>query len=453
MRTLDISDIIAATGGRLEQGKTGPISGISTDSRTINEGELFVAIKGDDYDGHDFIKDALSKGAAGAVVSSVIGKTAAIVRVEDTLKALGDIAAFYRKRFDLPVVAITGSAGKTTTKDILSNILSVRYRVLSNTGTENNIIGVSRTIMKLEPGFDICVLELGTNHFGEIKRLSEISSPTSAVFTNIGPSHLEFLKDEEGVFRAKTELLENVRRGGRIYINKDDKYLSRIERAGTDITGYGINSKADFTASGIIFDWKGSSFVINGEHRFTISGLGSAGIYNALAAIACARGIGLDWKEIEKGLAGFKSSPMRMELLRYNGMTVINDSYNANPLSMKNAVDTLSALSAPSRKVLLLADMLELGDNRAEFHRDTGRAVAAAKINVLITIGELASDIASGASRAGMDKGSIHSFKNNKDFAAKASSLLKGDDTILMKGSRLMKMEDLLECFTVSCTV
>jgi len=391
-----IEDILKATGATLvkrRQGVSGRISGVSIDTRTIKKGELFIAIKGSHFDGHDFIKEAIKKGAGCIAASSfksmgnVPRGTCNLIKVKDTLKALGDIAAFYRQDFRVTAIGITGSNGKTTAKEITSDILVKRYSLLKNRGTENNLVGLPLTLLRLKKHHEVAILEMGTNHLGEIARLTEILDPKIGLITNIGPSHLRFLKDKEGVLSAKRELPDRLGRGSTLFLNGDDPLLSRL-RPKCNVVRFGTNRENDFRA-GAIDSKRSLSFTLNGRHKISTNLIGRHNIYNILAGIAASFEMGIDISLIKEALLNFKPSGMRMEIDRVEGIDIINDAYNSNPLSLECAIKTLSGLRTKGRRIIVSGDMLELGRKARFFHARAGRLIADSSINALITVGRL----------------------------------------------------------------
>jgi len=441
-----ISEIEKATGGKASmRQKNRRFAGICADSRTIKRGELFICLRGERFDGHDFIRQALRRGARGVVVSDTekyAFKGAPVIRVKDTLKALGDIAAYHRRRFAVPAVGITGSNGKTTAKEMIAHILGRRYNVLKNAGTENNLIGLPLALLRLKKMHDIAVLEMGTNRPGEIGRLTEILKPSIGVITNIGLSHLEFLKNKQGVLKAKSELIRRLRRGDKAVLNGDDAMLSRARTRAGRIT-FGFKGCNDFRAACVKSDG-GVRFVLNGAYPFRIDTPGSYNIYNALAAIAVARQFGVSIHEMREALASFEFPAMRMERRNIKGITVINDAYNSNPLSLRAAVETLSGLKA-GRKIIVSGDMYELGARSRYYHGMAGRVIAASSVDALVTVGPLSGETAAAAGRAGMNGRSVTACSDAREAAGILKRLARKGDAVLIKGSRAMKMGGILE--------
>jgi len=449
---LTVRDILVAVKGKLLSGGMDDImTGVSTDTRKIKNGELFLAIKGGKFDGHSFILDAVSKGAGGILVQEG-GITNAnfklpdvsFISVNDSIKALGDIGNFHRSRFNIPVIGITGSNGKTTTKEMTSAILSKKFNVLKNFGTENNNIGVPITLMRLNSEHNIAVLEMGTNHLGEIKRLSEIARPTTAIITNIGPSHLEYLEDMDTVLKAKVEMLEYMSEGSRLILNADDEYLKKI-KTGMKTVWFGFDKEADFYADKINLEPDGITFKLNGKWDISLGVLGRHNVYNALSAIACAWDFGISIEDIKDALKEFRAPSMRMNIKKFGDIKIINDTYNANPQSMKQAIESLRDMATEGRKILIAGDMLELGTFSGRFHHLVGKQAAESGIDLIVAVGKLAEHISNGAQEAGMSARKIKLCGLTKEAREKVPSLIKKGDTILIKGSRAMRMEEIVE--------
>lgn len=457
-----ITEILKATQGRLiNKGKQDGFDAVGIDSRTLTAGQIFVAIKGDNFDGHDFINDSIKKGAACIILEldydnlSSKGKIKQLsqcfpevtfIGVGDTVKALGDLARFHRDRFDIPVVAITGSNGKTTTKDMVAFVLSKRFNVLKTEGTKNNQIGVAMALLGLNKRHQAAVLEFGTNHFGEIAYLTGISSPTIGVITNIGPSHLEFLRDLKGVLREKCSLIDNLRHPCIGVLNADDELLSGLLSSGAEqsvLFGYGIKNSSDFSAGSVKTTSAGTTFIMNQRNAFNLKTPGSHNVYNALAAIGVAVILGMSNDDISAAISSFTFPSGRLNILTVNDATIIDDSYNSNPLSLGKALDTLSDFKTKGRRIMVMGDMLELGDSEDEFHKKAGRDVSQV-CDVLVAVGKLSELTAKAAKACGFDTDKIflcESSQQAREILIKKVSPKK-DDVILIKGSRRMKMEE-----------
>ncbi len=447
MPILNIEDIIKATNGKVIQREVDSFIGISIDSRTIKEGELFIALKGIRFDGHDFIKEALSRGS-GALISTnlqkpIEGKT--IIYVHDTLKALQDIAHFIRVRKDIPVIAITGSNGKTTTKELIYTILSNKYRVLKNRGNLNNHIGLPLSLVDLKEEDEIAVLEMGASRPGDIKELCEIARPKYGVLTNIGKAHLEGFKDLKTIRKTKLELLEFV---DVAVVNADDSFLLEgIFESGFKgkLVKYGIEVDSEVSAKDIRLLKNGSIFTLHIEKEAIeinpkISGIFN--IYNILAAVSISHILNIDLQSIKSAVESFGGVPTRLENREIDGVKFICDFYNANPTSMECAVRELTRV-ANGRKIAVLGDMLELGSYTEEEHRELGRLLSELPIDILIAVGPYMSFAASEF------KKTVYRLTNADEAAKILKEICKKGDTVLIKGSRGMKMERVLGRYAI----
>jgi UDP-N-acetylmuramoyl-tripeptide--D-alanyl-D-alanine ligase len=458
-KMFSVDEIVSATQGKLVGGKKGhEFSGVCIDSRMVKPGQLFIAIKGDRFDGHDFIPQALEAGASGAILSMrsrhLRFQNKVLIQVEDTLTALQEIARVHRSRFNIPVIAITGSNGKTTTKEMAASILAHQFRLLKNEGNLNNHIGAPLTLLRLEPAHQVAVIEMGINRPGELRRLCQIAQPQVGLITNIGPAHLEFLGNVEGVALAKAELLEALTPEGVAILNADDEYFQFLA---TKVKGglmtFSLRSQADVMASAVVLHPdRGPTFRLKirtgskpGEIEVSLSTVGKHNIYNALGAAAVGAYMGVDLDVIRQGLEDFKPVSMRSQLMELQGFRVLNDAYNANPASMRSALETLAGLGPSGQKIAVLGDMLELGGPGEVAHREVGREVARAGIQYLITLGSLAEQIAQGALSAGMDDSRVMHSQGPEDAGRMILSVARPGDCILIKGSRKMKMEKILE--------
>lgn len=448
-----INEVIETTHGRLISGKKDAfLKGISIDSRTIRENDLFIAIKGSRFDGHNFVGEAIKEKAAAVIVDRlglVIPRSVKIpiIKVGDTTKALADIAAYYRQYFNIPVIGITGSNGKTTTKDMLAWILEAKYKVLKNPGTQNNQIGLPLTLLKLNKNFDIAVLEMGTNHFGEIDYLTRIAKPNIGIINNIGPAHLEFLKNLQGVYREKYSLINNLISPSIAILNMDDRFLRR-NRNDKDkfVIGFGINSNTDYKASKIKIKNQSIEFLVNSRYTIRLNTLGVNNVYNALASITVARLLGVDYNIIVKRLSDFKFPKARLNLINKDNINFIDDTYNSNPASLEEALNTLEHLKIKGRKIFIMGNMLELGRHQENFHRLAGREIARI-CDILITVGGLTRLTAKAALKAGLDARSIFSCSccRNAKTILYNRVIPNKNDIVLVKGSRLMQMEKVIK--------
>lgn len=420
---------------------------ISINSRTIKKGETFIAIKGAAFDGHDFVGEAFKRGASKAIISRGVRVASKyknrLIKVKDTVEALGEIAKSHRARFKIPVIAITGSNGKTTAKDMAYAVLSAKYRVLKNETSKNNLIGLPLTLLKLRRKHQVAVVEMGMNRRGEIAKLSKIAKPQIGVITNIGPAHLEFLGKLKNVFAAKSELLRGLSAGDTAILNKDDRYLSHIKRLKCRRIYFGIEKDCAFRAKNLAH--KGNRWFFSlGRKRFELSPLGKHNIYNALVAIALARQFGVDFTTIGKRLKLFKKAPpMRLEFKNIRGLEILDDSYNSNPLSMERALDTLAGYDTKGRRIIVSGDMAELGKRAKVLHEEIGRKIANTPADFLITLGPLSKFTKNGASKNGMS--GLYHAESHDDAADFLKKTAKRGDVVLVKGSRAMQMEKVVK--------
>ncbi|MDP1853367.1 MAG: UDP-N-acetylmuramoyl-tripeptide--D-alanyl-D-alanine ligase [Candidatus Omnitrophota bacterium] len=455
-----LNEILEATGGKFIYGNLNvSVTGVSSDSRTIKSGELFIAIRGEKFDGHNFVAEAVKKNAQILIVDNnfrldnIQKKLSfnadagiAFVRVGDTLKALGDIASFHRRRFKIPVIAVTGSCGKTTTKDMIAEVLSARFNVLKNEGTFNNLIGLPQTLLKLNRDTEIVVVEMGTNKAGEIKRLAEIARPNAGVITNIGPAHLEFFGSLGAVLKEKFELIDNLQFPYLAILNRDDALLrKRIGKTkGKTIFTFGIKNKCDFQAADIKIGSSRVEFSLSARHNFRMDILGRHHVYNALAAIACGTIFGLSPEKLKKRLSNFTPPFTRINLKKIRDYQVIDDTYNSNPLSLECAIEVLKNFDIQGRKVLVMGDMLELGEKSIILHRKAGEKILSSGIDALITVGRFSTETAEFVRKSSSGV-KVYSCGCALEARGILSSLLKADDLVLIKGSRAMQMEKAIQ--------
>jgi len=453
MNPLSILQIAALSGAKLEQGD-GKISveRISTDSRTIKNGELFVALRGENFDGHKFVEATAKAGAAGAIVDSKwngkVPTNFAIIRAEDTLRAYQTLAANYRKSLSIKVLAITGSNGKTSTKDFAASVLGRKFRVTKTQGNFNNHVGLPRTILEATSNDEIAVWEIGMNHPGEVGPLAEIAAPDAAIITNIGVAHIEFMRTREAIAREKGALAEAVPAEGAVILNADDPFSKGIaERTRAHVIFAGTK-EGTVRAIDIQQSAGGSEFtIIEGAHRcrakLPVPGLHM--VQNALLAAAAGRAFGLSLEEGAAGLAGAPLTKARLQIKEINGVQFLDDSYNANPDSMKAALQTLVELDADGKKIAVLGEMRELGEETQRGHEEVGEAAAAFGIDHLIGIGEMGAIISRAAEKAGLEKSTV--VGSTSEAADLLTEIATPGDLVLIKGSRLARTEDVIEQF------
>ena len=450
MISLTLKEIAEAVDGKIIGNVDASVNDITTDSRKIKEGDLFVAIKGDTFDGHNFIEKSLNAGAV-CTFSSVetinVPENKSIILVEDTKKALGQLSSYYLQNHRIPVVAITGSVGKTTTKDLIASVLSQRFSVLKTKGNYNNDIGLPLTIFSMENENNIAVLEMGMNSFGEISYLSKIAKPDVAVITNVGVSHIENLGSREGILKAKLEIFDYFCENGLAVLNADDDMLITVKnKLLTDTTWFGVDNKSDVFADNIKeLGLKGISCTIHtmrGNFNVDIPTPGSHMVLNAMAATIVGLRFNLSLDEIKKGIECFEPTKMRMAVSKTNsGIYLINDAYNANPVSMKAALDVLS--SAEGEKLAILGDMFELGDFSMEMHSQVGEYAAEKNIDILVAIGSYSKAMYKSALDNGIKK--AYYFESVENFIDEINNIVQKKDTILVKASRGMHFEKIVD--------
>jgi UDP-N-acetylmuramoyl-tripeptide--D-alanyl-D-alanine ligase len=437
---------------------------ISLDSRSSRPGDLFLAMKGDRFDGHDFVETALARGAVGAIVrDSYDVRSLAlhsgskrtmpfILGVRDTLFAYQQLATHHRSRFDIPVVAVTGSNGKTTTKEMVASVMAHRWKVLKTEGNLNNRIGVPQTLFRLNGRHEGAVIEMGVDHVGQTTRLCEIARPTIGIVTNIGPDHLEFFGSMEGSAQAKAELLDLLPAGGTAVLNADDSYYDYLAaRARCRVVSFGFSAKADVRAMDMKSDGRNGTIfrlLLPGKVRHTIVHIrvqGAHNVTNALAAGAVGSVLGLPGAVIAQGLSRFRPAAMRSQVLVSQGVTIINDCYNANPASMKAAVQWLAQRGLHRKKIAVLGDMLELGPGAVRFHEEVGAFVAQQGIDQLVACGTLGKSLAEGAKCSGFDRTRIIEVPDATAAATAVKGIVKRGDVVLVKGSRGMRLEQVAQ--------
>ena len=423
--------------------------GVSTDTRTLRTGDLFIALRGDQFDGNRFVAQAFERGAACAVVdeqadTSLFADQPFVV-VKDTAAAFGRLANIYRRRFAIPVLAVGGSNGKTTTKEMIASVLGTTHTVLSTAGNLNNHIGVPQTIFRLRKKHDVAVVEVGTNHFGELKYLCGILEPTHGVITNIGREHLEFFRNLAGVAKAEGELFDGLPPSGTAFVNIDDPAIARLAASVPKRVTYGFSkksaavrgSRAEVNARGCArFTVKARK---TNEFRVELTTPGTHGMINALAAAAIGISFGVPAGKIRRALGSFTAVGKRMEVVRSGGVTILNDTYNANPDSVIAALETLAAMKCKGKRIVILGDMLELGATARREHERIGERIRSLGFEYLLTFGPAAESI----NRRVKSDVNFHYDQKNM-LSEYAAELAARGDVVLVKGSRGMKMEDVV---------
>lgn len=443
MKNMTLERAVKACGGRLcgENKFDCELGHVIIDSRAVNEGDLFVAYKGEKVDGHDYISAAFDRGAACCLAERVPeGETRPIILVPDVQEALELICAEYRRTLRLPIIGITGSVGKTSAKEMISSVLSSRLYIHKTDKNLNNQIGVPMTISRIKPQHEAAVIEMGISGFGEMSRLAAMARPDIAVFTVIGHAHLEFLHDLNGVLKAKTEMLDYMADDALVIMNGDDELLRDFHCRQRKMY-FGLSDGCDIRAQNVRPGENGSTDceIISGNRHISahIPAYGRHMVYAALEGAAVGMAMGLTDAEIEQGIAAYETVGRRGAVTDTGFITLVDDSYNANPDSMKCGIDSL--VQMPGRHVCILGDMLELGENSGNMHFDVGRYAAEKGIELCITSGTLASEICRGAGEKG-----IH-FSNNSELIAALDKYIKKDDVILVKASRGAHLEEVAE--------
>lgn len=454
MKKITVDDILRICNGKLVCGsKEIECKHFERDTRNVKSGDVYIGIKGENFDGNTLYEKAFEQGASVAIVSEINPneyKDRTIILVEDTIKALQQIAEYKRNLYDIPVIAITGSVGKTSTKDIVASVMAQKYKVLKTQGNLNNHIGLPITILQLED-HEAIVVEMGMNHFGEIRTLTNIAHPTMCIISNIGTSHIGNLGSRENILKAKLEILEGAKENAPVIINNDNDLLNKWakdEKDNYNIKTYGIKEKSDLIAKNIrSFEDKSLFDIdINGKtYEVTVPVGGNHFVYNALAAICVGIENGIEIKDIITGIKNFELTKKRMEVIKskLTGATIINDTYNASYDSMKAGLEYLNSVRG-NRKIAMLGDMLELGEYEQKMHEKVGEEVAKNNIDILITIGNASKDISKMARKLNPEI-EIHEYSKNQEALEYAKENFKEGDIVLIKASNAMKLSEIAE--------
>jgi len=421
------------------------VSGVSTDSRTINESELFIALKGDRFDGHDFLETAFARGAAAAIISAQEAQKRNLhgpryIVVADTLRALGDLARAYRERMSAQVIAVTGSNGKTTVKNLVYEVISRDGQALKSQGNLNNLVGLPLSIFQLRDHHKSAVFELGMSARGEIARLGEIAHPDIAVITNVGPVHLEFLGSIEEVANAKREILPQIRHNGTLIINGDDEFLSgKLWKTPNRTIRFGLEPSNEINPQDLRFDGDQLPSFSVGGYPVELKLPGICNVYNALAAIAVAGALGIGESKAADAVSSYLPEGMRSEIVHLHGITLIVDCYNANPVSTRSTLETLSRIECGGRRIAVLGDMLELGEKGKFYHQDTGKHARQLGIDTIFGYGTLTKSTVESFGR-----GARH-FDTKEGLSRELIDFINKGDVILFKGSRGMALEEVVD--------
>jgi UDP-N-acetylmuramoyl-tripeptide--D-alanyl-D-alanine ligase len=454
VETRDLQFVLNACAGTLAQGSASLTFGrISMDSRSAQPGDLFVALAGERFNAHAFLRDVADKGVAALLVETgeflELPSGCAAVAVDNTRQALGRLAAQYRKDFSLPMIAVGGSNGKTTTKELIASVLRQKLATLWSEASFNNDIGVPLTLLRLENSHQVAVLEVGTNHPGELAPLVKMIQPQFGVITNVGREHLEFFGDLAGVAKEEGALAELLPANGKLFLNGDNEWTPELaKRTAARVVRVGFNEGNDWRAGNVQIEKLGASFQVEtavaefaGEYRINL--LGRHQIVNALLAMAVGVELGLNRAEIERGLTECQPPKMRLQLWELNGVRVLDDAYNANADSVIAALQTLQDLPCKGRRVAVLGDMAELGQHSEAAHEEIGRRAAELGVGQLFAVGKMAAVTARGAREAGLNR--ILEFGDVENAAAAVKSFLKAGDVLLLKASRTSRLERISE--------
>lgn len=448
MHNIDILKLSLMIDGEIiSKGKNDIINSVAIDSRLVKEGSVFFALPGTKFDGHDFVKKACENSASCCVVSRLVeGVECYQIKVDDTMKAFYDFAKNYKKEFDIPFIALTGSAGKTSTKDMVSSVLSTKYNTMKTIGNLNSTTGVPLTLFNLDKNHEIAVVEMGMNHKGEIEQVSSLVEPDYAIITNVGVTHIENLGSKENIFKAKMEITKGLKKGGILVLNADNDFLREYESDEYKVVKIGIEN-GDFRAYDINYGKSGVSFRVkykDSEYDFEVMPPAKYSIYNALVAIYTGFHFNLDYKQIKEGLKNFKPSQNRMDIEDFEGKVLINDTYNSNPDALKQALGLLKNISGNNRKVAVLGDMFELGKESVKEHYKCGKDIVYSGVDILLTAGTDSINFGKGAIDSGLNEANFIHFDTKEELIENIEKYIKKGDYILFKASRGMAFEDII---------
>ncbi|ADL51496.1 UDP-N-acetylmuramoyl-tripeptide--D-alanyl-D-alanine ligase [Clostridium cellulovorans] len=455
MENITLEEVLKATEGNLIiNGPKTSFNLVSIDTRKLEKGCIYIAIKGENFDGNDFVVEAINKGAELCIIDKIayteaeVLNKSAIVLVENTKKALMQLAKYYRNKLDIKVIGVTGSTGKTSTKDLIAAALSEKLKVFKTKGNFNNEIGLPLMIFNLDNTYDVAVLEMGMSDLFEIQRLSDVARPDLGVITNIGISHIENLKTRENILKAKMEITTYFGKENLLIVNHDDQYLSTIDKAEYRLIKASISDdkNIDLKGESLVLKEDSCEFKLN-ESKFYIPMPGKHNISNALLAIACARELGVEDQLINKGFLNIEATSMRLDIEKNKGITIINDTYNASPDSMKAAIEVMKNLKG-KRRIAVVGTMKELGENSFEYHKEMGIFAKENSVDILIAIGEFAKAYSEGFN----NKNSSIELAEKEGAIAYLTSEIREEDIILVKASRSMKFETIVEALKIFTT-
>ncbi|EOP76848.1 UDP-N-acetylmuramoyl-tripeptide-D-alanyl-D-alanine ligase [Bacillus cereus VDM006] len=451
-RTLKQVEQMVMGAGLAEKYVNETVQGVSIDTRKITTGNLYIPIQGDRFDGHSFVEKAIENGAVATLWKKNVQNPPVnipVIFVEDTLEALQTLAKSYRDQLDVKVIGVTGSNGKTSTKDIVTSLLATKFKVQKTEGNFNNHIGLPLTILSLEENTEMAVLEMGMSGRGEIEFLSKLARPNAAIITNIGEAHLLDLGSRDAIAEAKLEIVTGLQDGGVFVYNGDEPLLTNrvpsMNLAAETIT-FGDARANNYYPTSVTLQATGTYFKMNQDENvaFYLPVLGKHNVYNTLASMAIAKYFGVTWEEMKRGLVTLQMTGMRMEIVKTeNGLTIINDAYNASPTAMEAAFHLMNGLDGFSKKIVVLGDMLELGNQEVQFHYEVGKLIDPARISYVFTYGRLGAQIAEGA-KINFPNERVKAYDNKEELVKNLQAVVDVKDVVLVKASRGMKLEEVI---------
>lgn len=446
MLELNLQEIVKATkGALLKEADVKEIKAVSTDTRKIEEGTMFIALKGENFNGNNYVLDAFNKGAKIAIVDEVkcdlneLKEDVALIKVQNTGRALMDLAKFYREKLGLKVVGITGSAGKTSTKDLVAAVLSDKYKVFKTKGNFNNEIGLPLMILELDSTYDVAILEMGMRGLGQIKELAEIASPDLGIITNIGISHIEILKTRENILKAKMEIATFFDKNNTLVVCGNDDFLGALPEAQYKIVKTGVGENFEIGAKNIALEELSSKFTVydgEKEEEFSLDMPGEHNISNLMLGIAIAKELGVSFEEMKRGLKNIEATSMRLELIKKDGFSILNDCYNSSPVAVKSAIDVMKNIEG-KRRIAVLGTMRELGHKSEEAHREIGKYAKENGIEKVLCFGNFSKNI-----KEGYGEGCTV-YENKEELIKDLLNIICEGDIILVKASRSLKFEEI----------
>lgn len=451
MEKLTLDEIKSSINGEiLLKGDNQNFVKVNTDTRTLEKGHIFIALKGEKFNANEFVEQASEKGATLCIISEVkfdinnIKPWTTVILVKNTYTALLDLAKYYKSKLKVKVVGITGSTGKTSTKDVVAAALSSKYKVFKTKGNFNNEIGLPLMMLSLDNTYDIAVLEMGMSNLGEIHRLAEVAKPEIAIITNIGISHIENLKTQDNILKAKMEIVDFFNKENTLILNHDDKYLSTVTDVKFNLINIGLNGHNLYTAENIILNEHDINYILKDnilgtKEKITLNMIGKHNVYNSLLAIACARKLEVSYEEIKHGLKNIQTTSMRLDVIKGSKFTIINDCYNSSPDSVRAAIDVLINRKS-NRSIAILGTMRELGHMAYVSHEEIGKYAKDKGIDYLFTLGEF-----NEAFKKGFGENNFKEFKDIESLIGYMENFLKEGDCVLVKASRYMKFENIVE--------